>query len=253
MLSAKTWQGEAVIQFCGVQLLCFLLGLTVAGLLQKAGFAAFQPPDGFGAVLLGTLGFQGMTWVLIPFFLRHHQVGWREAFGIRAPQLPHTLLMAGGTTLVILPVAWGLQIISGSVLTHIGWPLEEQAAVTLLTNAKSWWMQIYLGVFAVVLAPVAEEFIFRGVLYPFVKQAGSPRWAFLGVNALFALIHLDAETLVPLFAFALALTWLYERTGSLWAPISAHALFNAANLVVLHFSGPLNQFLQKVAHVLHLP
>ena len=55
------------------------------GLLQKAGFAAFKPPDGFGAVLLGTLGFQGATWVLIPFFLRQHQVHWRDAFGLREP------------------------------------------------------------------------------------------------------------------------------------------------------------------------
>src|SRR5208282_5279020 len=113
MLSAKPWQGDAVIQFCGVQLLCFVLGLTLAGLLQKAGVAAFQPPDGFGAVLLGTFGFQGATWMLIPFFLRHHQVGWREAFGFRALQLPRTLLLAGFVTVAILPVAWGLQLISG--------------------------------------------------------------------------------------------------------------------------------------------
>ena len=99
MLSARPWQGEAVIQFCGAQLFCFFLGLTIAGLLQKAGCGAFQPPDGFGAVLLGTLGFQGVTWVLIPFFLRYHQVGWRAAFGFRAPQLPRTLLVIGWITI----------------------------------------------------------------------------------------------------------------------------------------------------------
>ena len=65
MLSAKPWRGEAVLQFCGAQLFCFCLGVTIAGLLQKAGLAAFQPPDGFGAVLLGTLSFQGAAWVLI--------------------------------------------------------------------------------------------------------------------------------------------------------------------------------------------
>ena len=36
-----------------------------------------------------------------------------------------------------------------------------------------------------------------------------------------------------LFALALALTWLYERTDNLLAPITAHALFNAANYMVL--------------------
>ena len=38
---------------------------------------------------------------------------------------------------------------------------------------------------------------------------------------------------IPLFVLALALTWLYEKTGSLLAPIVAHSLFNAANLALL--------------------
>jgi len=225
-----------VLQFCGAQLLCFCLGLTIAGLLQKAGLAAFQPPDGFGAVLLGTLGFQGVAWLLILFFLRQHQVGWREALGVCGPQLPRALLLALLLALAILPVAWGLQFLSVDVLTRAGWPPEEQLAVTLLANTKSWWMRVYLGAFAVVLAPVAEEFIFRGMLYPLVKQLGWPRLAWVGVSFAFALIHDDAATFVPLFVLALALTWLYEKTDNLLAPITAHALFNAANLVLLFFA-----------------
>ena len=113
-------------------------------------------------------------------------------------------------------MAWSLQFISGIVLTRLGWPPGEQVAVMLISGAKSWWMQIYLGVFAVVLAPVAEEFIFRGLLYPFFKQLGYPRLALFGVSLAFAAIHFDAATFVPLFVLALALTWLYELTDSLW-------------------------------------
>jgi membrane protease YdiL (CAAX protease family) len=80
---------------------------------------------------------------------------------------------------------------------------------------------------------VAEEFIFRGMLYPLIKQRGWPRLAWFGVNFLFALIHLDAAAFIPLFLLALVLTWLYEKTDSLLAPITGHALFNAVNLVLL--------------------
>src|ERR1035438_5217927 len=233
MLSAKPWRGEAVLQFCGAQLLCFCLGLTIAGLLQKAGLAAFQPPDGFGGVLLCSLGFQGVAGLLILFFLRQHQVGWREALGVCGPRLPRALLLALLFAIAILPVAWGLQFISMDALTRAGWPPEEQIAITLLANTKLWWMRVYLGVFAVVLAPVAEEFIFRGMLYPFVKQLGWPRLAWVGVSFAFALIHDDAATFVPLFVLALTLTWLYEKTDNLLAPITAHALFNAANLIMI--------------------
>ncbi|MGD0251955.1 MAG: CPBP family intramembrane glutamic endopeptidase [Verrucomicrobiota bacterium] len=236
MLSAKPWRGEVVMQFCAVQLVCFCLGVMMVSLLQKAGFTAFKSPDGFGAVLLVTLSFQGATWVLIYFFLRLHQVRWREVFGLRESRLLHALLLALLTAFVILPAAWWLQRASVLVLEKIGWPPEEETAVMLLAGAKSWWTRVYLGVFAVMIAPVAEEFIFRGVLYPFVKQLGYPRFAWIGVNFLFALIHMDAAAFVPLFVLALALTWLYERTDNLLAPITAHSLFNVANLVVFYFA-----------------
>ena len=90
-----------------------------------------------------------------------------------------------------------------TTLDKLGLPPEDQRAVEIFMNAKSFWLRAYLGLFAVVLAPVAEEFIFRGILYPLVKQLGSPRIAFFGVSALFAEIHFDAGTFVPLFVLAL--------------------------------------------------
>jgi membrane protease YdiL (CAAX protease family) len=54
---------------------------------------------------------------------------------------------------------------------------------------------------------------------------------------------------VPLFALALALTWRYEMTDNLLAPIAAHSLFNATNLVALHFLPQINDFLQKSPHI----
>ena len=222
-----------VVLFCAAQLACFCLGVLTIGLLQKAGVTAFKSPDGFGTVLLGTLSFQGVAWVLIYFFLRLHQAHWREVFGLHKSQLARGLRLALLTVLLVLPIAWCLQQISVVVLEKIGFPPEPETAVTLLTGAKSWWTRVYLGAFAVVIAPVAEEFIFRGVLYPFVKQLGYPRCAWIGVNLLFALIHMDTAAIVPLFVLALALTWLYERTDNLLAPIAAHSLFNAANLMVL--------------------
>jgi membrane protease YdiL (CAAX protease family) len=73
------------------------------------------------------------------------------------------------------------------------------------------------------------------MLYPLVKQLGRPRLAWFGVSFLFALIHWDAAAFVALFLLALALTWLYEKTDNLLVPITAHAFFNAVNLILLCF------------------
>jgi len=257
MLSEKPWRAECVMLFCGAQFLCLCLGLTVAMLLRKAGVAGFKQPEDFGNLLFVTLSFQGAGWGLIWVFLRLHQTGWSAAIGWSGPKLRSALFTAVKFILVILPIVLLLQGACVYLLQIFGWPPDDQAAVLLLLKAKAWWVTAYFGVFAVVIAPVAEEFIFRGMLFPFVKQFRSqelvwllrkcrlPRlaWFFrrrgwqvlswFGVSALFALIHMNLQTFLPLFVFALALTWLYEKTDNLLAPITAHALFNATNFALL--------------------
>jgi membrane protease YdiL (CAAX protease family) len=80
---------------------------------------------------------------------------------------------------------------------------------------------------------VAEEVLFRGILYPAIKQAGHPRVALWGTALLFAAVHMNLVTFLPLAVLALVLTALYERTNNLLAPITAHVLFNALNFVTL--------------------
>ncbi|HUA68719.1 MAG TPA: type II CAAX endopeptidase family protein [Candidatus Saccharimonadales bacterium] len=233
MLSVKPWRLESVIWFCAAQLASLFVGLTIIAVLEKAGFAAFQPPAGSGAVLVGTLAFQGMTWVWISLFLRQHRVNWRDAFGLHRTEMSRALLLAVPVVIAFLPLAWWLQNVSVHVLTKFGWQPENETAVTVLTNAKALWLRAYLSVFTVAVAPVAEEFIFRGMLYPFLKQCGWPRLAWFGVSFAFALIHWDAAAFVPLFLLALMLTWLYEKTDTLLAPIMGHMLFNFVNLILL--------------------
>lgn len=233
MLSEKPWRGENVIQFCAALFISFCLAAAVAGLLQKFGVVGFKHPESFGNVLLGTLSFQGVAWALIFPFLRQHQLNWREAFGFRDPRWKHALGLALMIGLLVLPFAWLLQKASVIALEKMGGAPADETAVQLLVGANSRWLRVYLGVFAVAIAPVAEEFIFRGMLFPFIKQLGFPKLAWFGVSFLFALIHLNAAAFVSLFVLALALTWLYEKTDNLIAPITMHTVFNAANLVVL--------------------
>ena len=51
------------------------------------------------------------------------------------------------------------------------------------------------------LAPVAEELLFRGILYPAIKQAGFPRLALWGTSLLFAAMHMNLVTFVPLLCW----------------------------------------------------
>ena len=233
MLSQKPWRIEAVIQLVAGVFACLCVGVTAIGLLRQAGVTAFKSSDSFASVLLATLSFQGAAWILIYVFLKQNEVNWRVAFGFRNANLNKSLLLSAGVLVLALPVILGLEHFSALVLGKMGWPAEDQRAVDLIVNAKSWWLRGYLAFFAIVLAPVAEEFIFRGVLFPFIRQLGWPKLAWFGVSFLFASIHANAPALVPLFVLALVFTWLYKKTDCLLAPIAAHSLFNTVNLVIL--------------------
>ena len=118
------------------------------------------------------------------------------------------------------------------LMDHFNLLPGEQQAVQALRNVQNWFQRATLGGIAIVLAPLAEEILFRGIVYPAVKQFGFPRLALVGHVAAVrpdALepAHLRAAGCAGAGADAL----LYERTNNLLAPIIAHGLFNALNFV----------------------
>ena len=106
--------------------------------------------------------------------------------------------------------------------------------------------RVFLGALAVFLAPVAEEVIFRGILYPAIKQAGYPRTALWATSLLFGAIHQNLVAFVPLAGFSLLLIYLYEKTGSLWASITAHSILNFSTFAFMMLTaGPIPATLVK--------
>jgi len=249
MLSRKSWRPEYVLMFIGAQMMGLCLSALVATLLHSARVSGFKDLNDFGFVLCATLGVQGITWILIPIFLKLHHTGWREAFGLDKPGWPRSLLLAVGVLIIALPVVCFLQSVCVMILTRLGHPPDNQTAVDMFLQAKSPLARAYFAFFAIVLAPVAEEFIFRGVLYPFVKELGWPKLAFVGVSALFALMHHDLAIFIPLMVLAMILTWLYEKTNCLLASITVHSLFNAGNVFLLFFQPQIANFFQKYLHI----
>ena len=84
----------------------------------------------------------------------------------------------------------------------------------------------------VILAPIAEEIFFRGVVFNALLREGGRRWAFIGSSALFAIIHVSLVALLPIFLLGLALAWIYQRSGNLLAPIAMHATVNGISVAL---------------------
>jgi len=211
-----------------ILLACLSGGLSFAAWAQKMaglpdeGNSGEQMVAAEAAVLIFFIG-----------FLRARRVKWSEAFGI-CNNRRYAILGGIAVACIFLPVAEGLQWGSYHLMTNLRIEPQEQEAVRALRITNAWTNRLVLGSLALFLAPVVEELFFRGMLYPAIKQAGFPRLAIWGVSLLFALVHFNLVSFVPLFVLAILLTLLYEHTDNLLAPITAHALFNALNFGMLY-------------------
>lgn len=203
------------------------LGVVIVNGLEGMGIPILQAK--LLVFFVGTFTFHGVALVLIDLFLRQHEIGWLEAFGFSSPRLGRTLLLALLVGVVVLPIAWSLSHLSARTLEMLRIKVELQQAVQTLQMTESPWHRLYFGLVAIFLAPFVEELVFRGILYPALKQSGRRRLALWGTSLLFAASHANMMTFVPLTFLALILTLLYETTGNLTAPIVTHSLFNAAN------------------------
>jgi len=95
------------------------------------------------------------------------------------------------------------------------------------------------AVAVVVAAPLAEEMVFRGLVYRLGRRAWGP-WPAAVVSALiFGLVHGEPWYLFGLLALGLLLAAVYELTGSLWSAVIVHAVHNAVALALLVGQGGL--------------
>jgi membrane protease YdiL (CAAX protease family) len=229
VLPRKDWPTELVF------LLFFrlLLGVAVAlSLLAALSKAIGGKMPSVLELFLGGLAFHGTGLAVIQLFLRNVRQSWGAAFGW-VTQPGSAVRLGVGVALVVLPVTYGLQAGCAWLLEQVGVAATTQRSVELLVNDPSVMSRGLIAAFAVGLAPLVEETLFRGLLFPTVRDLGWPRAALWGQAVLFGAIHANAAAFLPLTLFGATLAWLYVRTGNLLAPIAAHAVFNLAPFVLL--------------------
>lgn len=113
---------------------------------------------------------------------------------------------------------------------------QDQSIVAALGENRDWRIAASVFVAVVVFTPVIEEIVFRFALYRFMKGAlrgGVPAAVFTAV--LFALMHDSGAAWLPLAALSCVLSYAYEKTGKLLAPVIIHALFNAWSFAAIVF------------------
>ena len=246
MLPDRKWNLESVLMLFSGLMISIFLGMCVALVLKKVFPHLAAADERFFVFIISTVSFQGVALLLTHRFLRQHEVGWWEFLGLDQAGWQRTLGLALGVAALALPVALLLNALSEMVLVTLRGKAEMQPTMKILEMTVGTFRRVCFGFTAVLLAPVVEEILFRGLLYPAIKLRGYPKSALIVTSLLFAAIHGSLMTLVPLFFLAVVFVWLYERTGTLLAPIVAHSFFNTVNFFIFIYRTEVEEFLKHL-------
>ncbi|HOF38863.1 MAG TPA: type II CAAX endopeptidase family protein [Candidatus Hydrogenedentes bacterium] len=160
------------------------------------------------------------VWAVIPlFFWAMGRSGrpFRETFGIYPVRW------------VVLWAATFLGAVTATLTGHLGgifaqgfpsssFPFEASEVFRASPNMSCFAL--------VVVAPLTEELLFRGVILQGLLRRRSIGRSCVVSSLLFALIHVNPFQFVPLFLGGLLLAAVQLKTGSLWPSICMHAGFN---------------------------
>lgn len=207
-----------------VALVGLIVGGALGGLMLLRSFIDVGPlarPVTLGAITLAQLSLLAVALVTAA------RRGGLAALGFR-PAPPDGLLAAAG----LLVVGLVIQIAYGLALQALGLGQENPQRIDLLVGATPLSLAFAL-LSGAVIAPIAEEAFFRGLILPGLIPRLGTVGAVIVSSALFAVAHLVPQVIIPTFALGILLAILRLRFGSLWPPILLHASFNALALVAV--------------------
>jgi uncharacterized protein len=118
---------------------------------------------------------------------------------------------------------------------------SKQGIVDLFTGSETIGQRVLIIFLAVVVAPAAEEFIFRFFLYGVLKRYGGVLVAVVLNSLLFAAVHTHLPSFAALFALGCCFSIAYEWSGSILVSMTMHALFNSVTLTLLAFPDIFSQ------------
>ena len=214
-------------------------GLATVPIIAVLGVTEVRG-EGIGQTeILATIAADVVITAILMWWLQRRHREWREA--IVLPSIDSQAIgfgLIGG--LVLVPAVGVVSAVLEGILTAA---LDKKVvAPEQLSSGLSPLAAALAVVLAVVVAPFAEEFFFRGILFRTLRDRHGFWLAAFGSAVPFGLVHYvpspwqDAVLLQGTMVFTgLGLAWIYDRRGTLTANVVAHMTFNLIGVVWILF------------------
>lgn len=136
---------------------------------------------------------------------------------------------------IAYPIMIAANLAWRTILTALGFERVIQDPVKLVLDGGTPLEQSLIYGMIVLVAPVCEELVFRGVIFRYFHQRLSLALALLLSAAFFAAVHFNLYTFVPLLVIGITLALAYRESGNILSSIAFHAAFNSINLLLILF------------------
>lgn len=212
---------QAIILVVLLVILFIVFGFGVVFASIAAGFeGSLGDPELVGLVGLGNL----LSFAVV------------LAWAVKRTKLPLSLALPFPAVrpmvylpLIVMLVGLGIVLSEGDNLVRSVLPMPRFFA-DMFKDLTSGSMASILTV--VLIAPVTEELLFRGIILKGFLNRYRPMTAILVSSLLFALMHLNPYQFFGAFVMGVTLAWIFLRTGSLWPCIIGHAIFNSHGMII---------------------
>lgn len=132
---------------------------------------------------------------------------------------------------IVLAALW-LTVLLGRLIAGEGFHIEKHEALETLLVNQQWSIRLVMIGLAVLVAPLFEETLFRGLFQTLMRSFLPGAWLAIVVSsAIFATFHQNWTHWPTLFVLSMCMGYAYEKSGSLFRPIFIHAIFNAISIL----------------------
>ena len=230
--SSAPWSGRDLAAGLGLLLLGYAVVITIITVVALNVGDPAEDPNAALAAAVATLGFS--LWLAAAVLilatrknLSLDQLGFAPLRGSAWFWPIGTWLGGLGIVIVYGLLVLAVEQVTGRDLSRLaeGNPLPDTDAMTSTVWAV-------LGLSVVLAAPLGEELFFRSLLF----RAIGARWGLAAGMAmsglLFAVVHFEISVVLPFWGIGVLFAWAYHKSGSLWTPVIAHAIFNGVSFAV---------------------
>jgi membrane protease YdiL (CAAX protease family) len=141
-------------------------------------------------------------------------------------------LLGAGAAIVQFPALLLVALIALTIDRWLGGHGGEPSILPMIQDATPGGL-LLIAVAAVTLAPLAEELVFRRILFACCRRFLGFAPAMVLTAAIFAAFHLSLVQWAPLFLLGLALQAAVQLSGSVWPAVAMHAVHNALAIAIL--------------------